>query len=85
MSINRKRLTVLQLVFSHVALSQTYAEKYKYYIKKEELKEHLIVLASYSLEGRATGQKGQKEAANFIKNKFQKMDVAPAISNNKYF
>lgn len=85
MSINRKRLTVLLLVFSHVALSQTYAEKYQYYIKKEELKEHLIVLASDSLEGRATGKKGQKEAANFIKNKFQKMDVAPAISNNKYF
>lgn len=85
MLIIRKRLTVLLLVFSNVALSQTYAEKYQYYIKKEELKEHLIVLASDSLEGRATGKKGQKEAANFIKNKFQEMDVAPAISNNKYF
>ena len=62
MSINKKSLTVLLLVFSHVALSQTYAEKYQYYIKKEGLKEHLIVLASDSLEGRATGKQGQKNA-----------------------
>ncbi len=35
-------------------------------IKADDLKEHLYILASDSLEGRRTGEKGQKMAANYI-------------------
>ena len=47
-----------------VAYSQDYSDKYSLYINKEELKEHLYVLASDSMQGRETGYEGQKLAAD---------------------
>lgn len=84
MSIITKRITVLFLLTSFFAVSQTYAEKYKYYIKKKELKETLSVLSSDSLEGRATGEAGQKKATQYIKRLFKEQGVNPAFSSNKY-
>ena len=46
-------------------------------IKAEELKINLEVLASDEYEGRETGQKGQKMAAAYIKNHFEKIGIPP--------
>jgi hypothetical protein len=60
------------------------AEKYSKYITKKDLFNNLSVLAADSLEGRETTMKGQKVAANFIKEYFKKNLIPPPGSNN-YF
>jgi hypothetical protein len=47
------------------------ARKYAETITDDDLTRHLTLLASDSLEGRETGKKGQKMAADYIKNHFQ--------------
>lgn len=51
-------------------------------INKNDLYEHLSVLASDSLEGRETGQRGQKMAAEYIKNEFIDNDLLPVVNEN---
>jgi len=50
----------------------------------EDLQKHLNVLASDSLEGRETGKKGQKMAADYIMNHFKAIGIPP-YKKNKYF
>lgn len=47
--------------------------KFSGYILSADLSENLNVLASDAYEGRETGQKGQKMAAQYIKNFYQKL------------
>lgn len=47
-------------------------------ITKKDLKEHLIKLTSKEFEGRKTGEKGQKLAADYIVNFYKKNDIPPA-------
>ncbi len=46
-------------------------------ILKTTLKKHLSILASDSLEGRQTGEQGQKKAATYIATQLQKMKLKP--------
>ena len=43
----------------------------------KDLKKHLQILASDSLEGRETGEQGQKKAAEYIANCFKKVGIPP--------
>lgn len=43
----------------------------------KDLKKHLQILASDSLEGRETGKQGQKKAAEYIANYFKKVGIPP--------
>jgi hypothetical protein len=45
-------------------------------ISKEELKKNLEYLASNDLEGRMSGKKGNKLAAEFVKKKFEEMGLS---------
>ncbi|MCP4882807.1 MAG: M28 family peptidase [Flavobacteriales bacterium] len=45
---------------------KTLEEKYANQIQADDLKEHLFLLSSDILEGRRTGEKGQKMAANYF-------------------
>jgi hypothetical protein len=59
----------------------------KYYAKEitaEELKEHLMILASDEFEGRETGFPGQKKAADYIQNYFTGLGVAPPVDGSYY-
>ena len=56
-------------------------------ITKEKLYQHLSILASDSLEGRETGERGQKMAADYIKNNFIKNGLEAVVpsGNDKDF
>tara|TARA_B110000977_G_C11087274_1_gene495157 strand:+ start:1834 stop:3324 length:1491 start_codon:yes stop_codon:yes gene_type:complete len=53
-------------------------------INVQDLKEHLYILASDSLEGRETGQKGQKLAADYIARHFESIGIAPYNGKTYY-
>ena len=50
----------------------------------KDLQKHISVLAGDSLQGRETGQPGQKVAANYIANFFREIGIPP-YKNNSYF
>ena len=60
------------------------AEEFSKHITKKDLFDNLKVLSADSLEGRETTKKGQKIAANFIKDYFISNDI-PTTKTNKYF
>lgn len=74
------------LCFGQVATIGEDALKLKYAnsIQIEDLRTHLEVLASDSLEGRETGQPGQKMAAEYIANYFKKIGIPPYKWNTYY-
>jgi len=58
---------------------------YKSTITKEDLKKHLIKLTSDEFEGRKTGEKGQKLAANYIADYYKSLEIEAAIAEGEYF
>ncbi len=59
------------------------AIKYAKTITLEELKESVSTLASDEFEGRATGERGQKLAAEYIANKYKIAGVLPPVKTNQ--
>jgi len=53
-------------------------------IVEDDLKKHMLVLASDSLEGRETGKKGQKMAAEYIANHFINIGIPPYKKKTYY-
>ncbi len=49
-------------------------------ITKENLKKHLLELTSKTFEGRKTGERGQKIAAEYIQNYYRKIGIEPAFA-----
>ena len=58
--------------------------KYANTIQTEDIKKHLLILASDSLKGRETGKRGQKMAANYIVNHFKSIGIPPYKKNTYY-
>lgn len=54
-------------------------------IKADELKTLLTVLTSDSLEGRETGEPGQRKAAEFIARQFEEIGLPKVCDGNSYF
>ena len=61
-----------------MAHSDTVAVKYAATISADDLRSHLTVLASDEFEGRETGFKGQKMAADYIRKQFKENGI-PAL------
>lgn len=59
-------------------------EKFAKTIIVDDLYKHLSILASDEYEGRETAMEGQKKAAEYIKNHFEKIGLAPG-NNGSYF
>ena len=79
------------LIMSFLAVSllkaqvmEKQAREYAETITHEDLTEHLTLLASDSLEGRETGKKGQKMAAEYIKNQFESLGLTAPVDGS-YF
>lgn len=54
-------------------------------ISAEDLKTHLYVYAGDAMEGRMTGTKGQKLAAEYLRNFYQDQGIASPIEKNNYY
>ena len=65
-----------------VDLSDTYANT----ITQEDLRKHLSIIASDAYEGRETGEKGQKMAADYLAKQFQDLGLTGPVqgSDNPY-
>lgn len=59
--------------------------KYMNSITSNELKEMLYYYASDEMEGRNTGEAGQKRAANYLREQYKAMDVASGSGNASYY
>lgn len=78
-------IILFALEFSSPA-QDTVAMRFANMVKAEEMKKHLTVLASDEYEGRETGQKGQKMAAEYIRNFFSECGIPPNEKLNEgYF
>jgi hypothetical protein len=73
-------LLVLFPLFSFGQLEQ--AKEYAATITEEDLKDYLYILASDALEGRETGERGQKMAAAFIRSHFSKWGLKAPVEFN---
>ena len=60
-------------------------KKYLNTITQEELKEMLYVYASDEMEGRNTGESGQKKAANYIRDFYIKNKIESGVPDGTYF
>ena len=81
-------LTLLLAVVLSAFAQDKKAQKFAKTITIEDLNSYLSVLASDSLEGRETGEKGQKMAAEYIAGKFKEFGLEPPVSTeegNSYF
>lgn len=77
----KKILLIGTILASFTSLfSQNYNEIYVKEIDTVDLRKHLSILASDDFEGRFTGSVGQKKAARYIEDEFQKIGCA-AIGN----
>lgn len=77
-----RRLPFLLLAFFNLltAYSQKdYSLEYAKTITSEHLEEHLAIIASDALEGRETGERGQKMAAAYIEHFFKTNDLEPVV------
>ena len=66
---------IVQQAFPQKDVSIAYANS----ISSDDLKEHLSILASDALEGRETGERGQKMAAAYIEYHFQSNGLEPIL------
>src|SRR5690606_14444054 len=54
-------------------------------ISKEELVKHLTIIAGDEMEGRKTGEKGQKKAANYIRDFYKSIEIKPLPGTEDYY
>lgn len=64
---------------------QISAVDYENVITAEEIKKHLYVIASDEMEGRMTGEPGQKKAAAYISSFFLENNIKSPLKNNGYY
>ena len=79
--------TILLLLLPISLFSQskdTAAIRYSNIITASEMSKNLHVLASDEYEGRETGKKGQKMAAEYISNQFKSFGIPPYKDNTYY-
>ncbi|QRR03205.1 M28 family peptidase [Dyadobacter sandarakinus] len=78
----RNLLAGCALAISMVAQAQDDAAKYAATIDPADLKKHLTIIASDSLEGRDTGSPGQKKAAAYVSGFYKQYGLTPAATDS---
>jgi hypothetical protein len=71
-------------LFTCAQVADTIAQRFSKQVSATLLKEHLSVIASDAYEGRETGKKGQKMAADYIRHEFMKLKLKPG-NDTSYF
>src|SRR5690606_4063634 len=54
-------------------------------LSKDELIKHLSVIAGDDMEGRKTGEAGQKKAANYLRNFYKNLNIDASPGTTDYF
>ena len=75
--MNKNILAGLLLSINTLALAQDDPAKYAASITPSDLKKHLVIIASDSLEGRDTGSSGQKKAAEYVSKYYKQYGLEP--------
>lgn len=79
----KEKILIVLLFSGFIAFSQSKESKqFAKTITTKQLYDRLAVLASDSLEGRETGERGAIKAARFIENQFKNMGLEPAVQEN---
>lgn len=82
---NASRLLCLALFLIALGASaQPTADRFAGYIRPEEMKENLTIIASDAMEGRSTGSRGQKMAAAFIRHHFETVGLTGPLDGSYY-
>lgn len=76
------RIFLLVLSWPLFAQENPVAKKYGEMISSDHLKENLSIIASDAMEGRATGTRGQKMAAAFIKASFESYGLTGPVNGD---
>lgn len=79
--------TLVLFIFPTLLFAQqkdTTAFRYSKMISKEDLKGFLTILADDNMEGRETGENGQKMAADFISSQFKSFGIPPYKDSTYY-
>ncbi len=82
---NQKTTTKTKTVDVKKNIKDIDPQTYGTSITSEELKEMLYTYASDEFEGRDTGEKGQKMAVEYLKQKYIEMGIPSALPDNSYF
>ncbi|KAA6440950.1 M28 family peptidase [Dyadobacter flavalbus] len=86
--MNKKLMAGMFLSMATLANAQDDASEFAKSITPEDLKKHLVIIASDSLEGRDTGSPGQKKAAEYVSkfyNEYGTTPIAPASDGSKSY
>ena len=82
----RKATLAFALLFGlGTAGAQDPAAPFAQTIRGEDLRRHVSVLAADSLEGRYTGSPGERKAARYLTEQFQKLGLKPAGTDGTWF
>ena len=79
-----KHIFLIYIFFTSTILFSQENIRFSRTITSLDLYNHLKILASDSLEGRETGKRGQKMAADYIKEHFKKIGIPPYLNNTYY-
>ncbi len=83
--MNKILLLIAQCLLPVVLLAQNDdAQKYAATITRDDLKKHLTIVASAEMEGRETGTKGQRKAAEYIEAQFKLLGLQPSPKINGF-
>lgn len=77
-------MSLLAISLATGQVMEKQARKYAKTITTADLTRHLTILASDSLEGRDTGKKGQKMAADYIMNHFKSLGLEAPVDGSYY-
>lgn len=81
MDMKRLFLLIPALLNFFISSGQDLSLKYAETITAEDLEEHLNILASDALEGRETGERGQKMAAAYLEHYFKTNELDPIVNS----
>jgi hypothetical protein len=81
--MTKNLLAGIFLMLTHMSYAQDDATKYAASITAEDLKKHLVIIASDSLEGRDTGSPGQKKAVEYVSGYFKSYGLQPVADNGE--
>lgn len=85
----KKGFLLLLLFTSQISFSQgvkpSVEVSYANNIDLKQLKNHVYTLASDEYEGRKTGEKGQKMAADYLRNYYKSLNINALPGTNDYF